>query len=161
MEAAGAPAARRPGHARRYRPGLTPTQFRLANENPGVGAQVGQRDAEAPPDRAAGEQGGEDGLGRQDNVAGTLHRIAQCFLDLPDAQNPPRALPGCAPGTYHSRFERLSADARQRHERKVYFDAISFQRYDVNDAMMEVDVLLGPSAFRDDENGKTRVAECV
>lgn len=153
-----APAARRHGQPRRNQPGLTPTRLRLANENAPAGLQAGPEDPGAAPGHAVGGLGGEAGPGRQDNVAGTLHRIAQCFLELIDDEDPPLALPGCIPGTYRGLFELLKADARQAYDRKVYYDAISFQRYDVDDAMMEIDVLLGPSAYRYVEHGRRAVA---
>lgn len=158
-QVAAAPVEGLGGQALGNHPALTPTRLRLTEEHAQDGLQARPQDLYAVLRHAAGEHGGEAGPGRHDHVARTLYRIAQCFLNLLDAQNPPLTLPGCAQGTYRDRFERLKAAAPRAYGRKVYYDAISFQNYAVDDAMMEIDVLLGPSAYRDDVNGKSRVVE--
>ena len=118
-------------------PAAYPNVLRLAVDRPQVpqGDQVADID---PITRV--RQNPDAGGGRNhDHVAGTLYRIAECYVLYPNQRHRPLRIKGVEGDTYATCFKRLTNTKKAvRLPTHVYFAEISFKHIAVEDGVAEV-----------------------
>ena len=143
--------------APRNPPRWVPDRLRLAVERLQAALVEASSGTVVEPRRNMNAQAGE-AAGRHDAVAGTLHRVAECYLNFPNWRNGPLALPGCAGRTYNACFEPLRTGGPPEGGTKVYYDVVSFAKTELKQDSVVIDVPLGATGYTLDKNGKYSVA---
>jgi len=148
---------RHDARAPRNPPGWLPDRLRPAVERPQAAPPDAPQGAVVEPRRNVNAHAGQ-AAGRHDAVAGTLHRVAECYLHFPEWRDRALALPGCEGTTYGTCFEPLSTRGPPEGGTKVYYDVVAFVDTKTTEDTVVIDVPLGPTAFTAGGNGKYGIA---